>query len=697
MPAFWAAAVAAGADFLLILTGPLDDLSVHEGLLTPFGTAVQLVDYLRFGACRRDPRVRCAGGRGRGIRRHPNEVDLGASRRRGRDDAGISRTCSVTRARRIALVDNDGTWRMPDGAARAAPGPERAVTMLMQDDVAVAALEYDDVVRTASGARRGRRRRARAAARGGTPDDARPGPRGPAPSSGAATCSRPKTPRRSRLERDLHDGAQQALVGLSLHAALAARGAATADDTARVARELADAIDETRVGLVAIASGRPPALLAERGLDGALGALVLTAGLPVAVEADTCADLPERLQRAIWFTASEAVTNAAEARRRVVIAAHLAEVGERHPADGRGRRARRRGGDAAGTRRPRRRGRRNDRGVEQRVRHASHGRVRGGGPMTRGRAAALVVTGRAASRTVAVALRRPPRARRLRPRRRERAATSRSRSRACSSRSQSAPRPRSGDPRRPPDGCSPAPPRAPRAACGGSATRRSVRRSRSRPSTRRHCFRCTRSSCRATASASGTRRFLTTADVVLAALGIAIVGTAESGVIEHWFQRDARTSATSTTRWSSFDAPECRAGGPGDLVDHARDGCGHRDRRAAVGLAACAPQRAPARHRGRVRRRRLGRDAVGLRAHAAHPPAARRARGARGLRRRVAPAVRSRGRGGRDRLDGARGTPPVAPCERAGRAPGDRARPFRRARAARRRARHAERRHPLHA
>ena len=49
---------------------------------------------------------------------------------------------------------------------------------------------------------------------------------------------------------------------------------------------------QTRAGLVAIASGRPPALLAERGLDGALGALVLTAGLPVAVEADACADLP---------------------------------------------------------------------------------------------------------------------------------------------------------------------------------------------------------------------------------------------------------------------------------------------------------------------------------------------------------------------------------------------------------------------
>ena len=52
------------------------------------------------------------------------------------------------------------------------------------------------------------------------------------------------------------------------------------------------------------------ALLAERGLDGALGALVLTAGLPVTVDVDRCDDLPVEMQRAVWFTASEAVTNA---------------------------------------------------------------------------------------------------------------------------------------------------------------------------------------------------------------------------------------------------------------------------------------------------------------------------------------------------------------------------------------------------
>ena len=61
--------------------------------------------------------------------------------------------------------------------------------------------------------------------------------------------------------------------------------------------------------MLALASGRPPALLAERRLDGALGTLVLTSGLPVTVNVDACLDLPEPLQRAIWFTASEAVTN----------------------------------------------------------------------------------------------------------------------------------------------------------------------------------------------------------------------------------------------------------------------------------------------------------------------------------------------------------------------------------------------------
>ena len=97
---------------------------------------------------------------------------------------------------------------------------------------------------------------------------------------------------------------QQALVGVTLQVALAARNNGTATEA------IADAIDEARTELLRIATGRPPALLAERGLEGALGALVLTAGIPVCVHAEPCADLAPELQRAVWFTAAEAVTNA---------------------------------------------------------------------------------------------------------------------------------------------------------------------------------------------------------------------------------------------------------------------------------------------------------------------------------------------------------------------------------------------------
>ena len=139
---------------------------------------------------------------------------------------------------------------------------------------------------------------------------------------------------RSRLERDLHDGAQQALVGLSLHAALAARGAVTADDSARV-RRVSSRMRSTRPASVSSRSrrGARPRLLAERGLDGALGALVLTAGLPVAVDADYLRRPPRAPAARDLVHRVGGGDERAEARRRVVVAAHVAEVGGRHPAD----------------------------------------------------------------------------------------------------------------------------------------------------------------------------------------------------------------------------------------------------------------------------------------------------------------------------------------------------------------------------
>lgn len=117
---------------------------------------------------------------------------------------------------------------------------------------------------------------------------------------------------RRRIERDLHDGAQQRLVAAALELALLDRRL-DGDDSARralaKAREhLADGLAELR----ALARGIHPAVLSERGLEAALVALVERSPVPV----DLRVVVPDRLDRAIeatvYFVVSEALTNVAK-------------------------------------------------------------------------------------------------------------------------------------------------------------------------------------------------------------------------------------------------------------------------------------------------------------------------------------------------------------------------------------------------
>jgi signal transduction histidine kinase len=115
---------------------------------------------------------------------------------------------------------------------------------------------------------------------------------------------------RRRIERDLHDGAQQRLVSIGLrlrHAQhqLASRSPADADQTLdQAVAELALAIGELRE----LARGLPPAQL-DAGLDPALRELAVRAPLPVEVHTTT-----ERfsvgLEAAAYFVACEGLTNA---------------------------------------------------------------------------------------------------------------------------------------------------------------------------------------------------------------------------------------------------------------------------------------------------------------------------------------------------------------------------------------------------
>jgi signal transduction histidine kinase len=116
---------------------------------------------------------------------------------------------------------------------------------------------------------------------------------------------------RRRLERDLHDGAQQRLVALSLQLGLAKRrldegeeGAAGAMlDAAR--DELARALEELRE----LARGIHPAVLTDRGLEPALEALAERAPLPVSLDQMPAERLPAPVEAAAYFVVAEALTN----------------------------------------------------------------------------------------------------------------------------------------------------------------------------------------------------------------------------------------------------------------------------------------------------------------------------------------------------------------------------------------------------
>jgi signal transduction histidine kinase len=118
---------------------------------------------------------------------------------------------------------------------------------------------------------------------------------------------------RRRLERDIHDGAQQHLVALTVNLRLAETLATRAPDrAARVLGEQADAAREAIETLSQLSRGIYPRLLVDEGLAPALRAAVTTSAVPVTVEAADVGRLPADVEAALYFCAMEAVQNAAK-------------------------------------------------------------------------------------------------------------------------------------------------------------------------------------------------------------------------------------------------------------------------------------------------------------------------------------------------------------------------------------------------
>ncbi len=118
---------------------------------------------------------------------------------------------------------------------------------------------------------------------------------------------------RRRIERDLHDGAQQRLVGLALKARLARELAERdADAAAAVLEELGHEIESTVDELRALAHGIYPPTLARRGLRAALAEASRGAGLPVETRIEASSRYPAEVEAAVYFCCLEALQNAAK-------------------------------------------------------------------------------------------------------------------------------------------------------------------------------------------------------------------------------------------------------------------------------------------------------------------------------------------------------------------------------------------------
>ena len=206
-----------------------------------------------------------------------------------------------------------GSWADQDGNPATLPEPDssRRVTLVEQDGEQVAALVYDatlgdepelvEAVSAAAGiALENGRLEAELRARLQELQGSR------------SRVVEAQQNERRRLERNLHDGAQQRLVALALELGLLAEQAnndpATQDRLQRARSEVSESLDELRD----IARGLHPAVVSGHGLAVALESLVAVTPLEVQLNTDGLPRLSEPLEVAAYYVVSESLTNAAK-------------------------------------------------------------------------------------------------------------------------------------------------------------------------------------------------------------------------------------------------------------------------------------------------------------------------------------------------------------------------------------------------
>jgi signal transduction histidine kinase len=134
---------------------------------------------------------------------------------------------------------------------------------------------------------------------------------------------------RRRIERDLHDGAQQRLVALSLNLRMAEKRAAEGDPAAaELVRSAGEEAGLALKELRDLARGIHPAILTNRGLAAALNDLATRAPVPVELVAVPPERLPDAVESTVYFLVSECLANVGKHAQATEATVSVAVVGD---------------------------------------------------------------------------------------------------------------------------------------------------------------------------------------------------------------------------------------------------------------------------------------------------------------------------------------------------------------------------------
>jgi len=306
-PALVAAVVAAAGDLVLVASDYLGAVTSNVRGSTWLGGVGTAIDFLRFAIV---PAIFVYAAWRSRVFTPPTRVgtlDIGPVRRTLRLQESVALAVGDPSAV-VAFRDSGRGWIDLEGHHVDLDGPTRSVTIVERDGEPIAAVACD----VASGDRPVAIETAVAAAGLAVECErleAEARTRTREAMRARRTVIEVEDAARRQLERDLHDGAQQRLVGLALQARLAAGDIATkdGDDATTI---LTEGITAARGELRDVVAGLMPAVLAQRGLGAALTTMAATTPMAVSVDVHYPADVPTSVATTAWFAVAEAVANA---------------------------------------------------------------------------------------------------------------------------------------------------------------------------------------------------------------------------------------------------------------------------------------------------------------------------------------------------------------------------------------------------